>query len=40
MPDRILLIDPDPAEKDAQLISLSEAGFDAVGQPAPCGPFN
>ena len=31
MPDRILLIDPDPAERDNQLIALSEAGFDAIG---------
>jgi len=31
MPDRVLLIDPDPAERDSQLIALSEAGFDAIG---------
>ncbi len=31
MPDRILLIDPDPAGRDSQLIALSEAEFDAVG---------
>jgi two-component system response regulator AtoC len=31
MPNRILLIDPDSAERDHQLIALSEAGFDAVG---------
>jgi two-component system response regulator AtoC len=31
MPDRILLIDPDSATRDAQLIALSEAGFDAAG---------
>jgi two-component system response regulator AtoC len=31
MPDRILLIDPDPAGRDTQLIALSEAGFDAIG---------
>jgi len=31
MPDRILLIDPDLPERDSQLISMSEAGFDAVG---------
>jgi two-component system response regulator AtoC len=31
MPNRILLIDPDSAERDRQLIALSEAGFDAVG---------
>jgi len=31
MPDRILLIDPDPASRDSQLIALSEAGFDAIG---------
>ena len=31
MPDRILLIDPDPAGRDSQLAALSEAGFDAVG---------
>jgi len=31
MPDRILLIDPDSAERDGQLIALAEAGFDAVG---------
>jgi two-component system response regulator AtoC len=30
MPNRILLIDSDTAERDSQLISLSEAGFDAV----------
>ena len=31
MPDRILLIDPDPAGRDSQLTALSEAGFDAIG---------
>ena len=31
MPDRILLIDPDPIGRDNQLIALSEAGFDAIG---------
>ena len=31
MPDRILLIDPDPAGRDSQLAALSEGGFDAVG---------
>jgi two-component system response regulator AtoC len=31
MPDRILLIDPDPAGRDSQLIALAEAGFDAIG---------
>ena len=31
MPDRILLIDPDPAARDCQLLALSEAGFDAAG---------
>ncbi len=31
MPDRILLIDPDPTARDNQLIALSEAGFDAIG---------
>jgi two-component system response regulator AtoC len=31
MTDRILLIAPDPNERDNQLIALSEAGFDAIG---------
>ncbi len=31
MSDRILLIDPDSATRDCQLIALSEAGFDASG---------
>ncbi len=31
MPDRILLIDPDPDGRDSQLIALSEAGFEAIG---------
>jgi two-component system response regulator AtoC len=31
MADRILLIDPEPAARDSQLIALSEAGFDASG---------
>ncbi len=31
MHNRLLLIDPDSAERDRQLLALSEAGFDAVG---------
>jgi two-component system response regulator AtoC len=31
MADCVLLIDPDPAERDGQLIALSEAGFDGIG---------
>jgi two-component system response regulator AtoC len=31
MSDRILLIDPDSATRDCQLIALSDAGFDASG---------
>jgi two-component system response regulator AtoC len=31
MPDRILLIDPDPDGRDSQLTALSEAGFEAIG---------
>ena len=31
MPDRILLIEPDLAARDSQLLALSEAGFDASG---------
>jgi len=30
MPERILLIDPDSSERDAELHALSEVGFDAV----------
>jgi two-component system response regulator AtoC len=31
MPDKILLIEPDPEVRDSQSIALSEAGFDAIG---------
>jgi two-component system response regulator AtoC len=39
MPDRILLIDSDPGERDSQLIALSEAGFDAIGAAGAARAF-
>jgi len=39
MSDRILVIDPDPAERDRQRVALAEAGFDVEAAAAAEGAF-
>jgi len=39
MPDRVLLIEPDPAERSRQLAALAEAGFDAEAAAAAESAF-
>ncbi len=39
MPDRILLIEPDPRAREAHLLALSEAGFDAIAAASAEGAF-